>query len=121
MPLRHFRKAQRAKEVARNKKERALNRDAQSQNPEAVREQLKDAIAEEQAGSNPALRMRKKALQSAYEQAIKKQMVSSRWLVRMMNGSDGDSGSHAVLAPSSLLAIVGSGGKQQARGVGGSL
>lgn len=75
------RKTQRAKEIARNKKERSLQRDAFSKrdDPEALKEQLKEVIAAEQAGkSNPTLRLRKKALQTAYEQAIKRQIVSKR-------------------------------------------
>lgn len=77
--LRTCRKTQRAKEIARNKKERSLQRDAYSKrdDPESLKEQLKEVIAAEQAGkSNPTLRLKKKALQSAYEQAIKRQMVS---------------------------------------------
>uniref|UniRef100_A0A1D2AAA7 Wbp11/ELF5/Saf1 N-terminal domain-containing protein n=1 Tax=Auxenochlorella protothecoides TaxID=3075 RepID=A0A1D2AAA7_AUXPR len=76
-PADAFRKTQRAKEIARNKKERSLQRDAYSKrdDPESLKEQLKEVIAAEQAGkSNPTLRLKKKALQSAYEQAIKRQM-----------------------------------------------
>lgn len=64
--------------MARNKKERALNREAQAHvdDPALLREQLREAIAAEQDGtSNPALRMRRKALQAAYEEAIRKQVV----------------------------------------------
>ncbi|GAB4822894.1 hypothetical protein N2152v2_009940 [Parachlorella kessleri] len=76
-PADAFRKAQRAKEIARNKKERQLQRDAFSKrdDPEVLKEQLKEIIEQEQQGKmNPTLRLRKKALQSAYDQAIKRKM-----------------------------------------------
>lgn len=71
------RRAQKSKELARNKKERSLQRDAHAKtaDPEALRQELQEVLAAEQAASNPALRLKKKTLQHAYEQALKKQMV----------------------------------------------
>jgi hypothetical protein len=46
--------------------------------PAALRQQLKEIIDQEQeleGGLNPTLKMKKKALQQAYNQAIQKQMV----------------------------------------------
>jgi hypothetical protein len=71
------RRTQRAKEVARNKKERHLHRDAlaQTSEPEKIREQLREVIAQEEEGAaNPTLRLRKKALQQALGQAVREQM-----------------------------------------------
>ncbi|PSC68774.1 WW domain-binding 11 [Micractinium conductrix] len=76
-PADAHRKAERAKEIARNKKERQLLRAANKQrdDPETLREQLKEVIDLEQQGKmNHTLRLRKKALQSAYDQAIKRKM-----------------------------------------------
>jgi len=45
-------------------------------NPSLLREQLKEVLDAEQAGLlNPSLRLKKKALQHAYDAAIKKKMV----------------------------------------------
>ena len=45
--------------------------------PETLKRQLKEVLAEEEAGNmNPTMRLKKKALQGAYEEAIRKQMVS---------------------------------------------
>ena len=47
-----------------------------SDDPESLREQLKEVIDLEAGGKmNPSLRLRKKALQAAYDMAIKRQMV----------------------------------------------
>ena len=51
--------------------------------PETLKRQLKEVLAEEEAGNmNPTMRLKKKALQGAYEEAIRKQMVS-RWMVNI--------------------------------------
>lgn len=78
-PYSRRRRAQKSKELARNKKERSLQRDAQSKtaDPATLRQELQEVLAAEQTSSNPALRLKKKTLQHAYEQALKKQMV--RW------------------------------------------
>ncbi|KAL4854138.1 hypothetical protein ACK3TF_005128 [Chlorella vulgaris] len=76
-PADAHRKAERQKEIARNKKERQLQRAAlkQRDDPETLREQLKEVIDQEQAGKmNPSLRLKKKALQQAYDLAIKRKM-----------------------------------------------
>eukprot|EP00887_Chlorella_sp_A99_P004077 scaffold11.g4077.t1 len=86
-PADAFRKTQRAKEIKRNKMERQLQREALSHKsePERLRDELKEILELEQARwgggapggqgrMNPALRLKKKALQHAYDQAIKKKM-----------------------------------------------
>jgi hypothetical protein len=49
--------------------------------PETLKEQLKEIIDIEQQGRmNPTLRLKKKALQQAYDQAIKRKMVGwAQW------------------------------------------
>ncbi|KAL4433700.1 hypothetical protein ABPG75_000141 [Micractinium tetrahymenae] len=77
-PADAHRKAERAKELKRNKQERTLQRQAlkQTDDPETLREQLKEVIEQEQAGKmSYTLKLRKKALQHAYDQAIKRKMV----------------------------------------------
>jgi predicted ribosome quality control (RQC) complex YloA/Tae2 family protein len=72
------RKAQRAKEIARNKKERRFQRDAHSlqSNPDAIKDELKEVLALEEDGKgNQTVRLKKKALQGAYDNAIKKKKV----------------------------------------------
>ena len=72
------RKAQRAKEIARNKKERKFQRDAHSlqSNPDAIKDELKEVLALEEDGKgNATVRLKKKALQGAYDNAIKKKKV----------------------------------------------
>ncbi|KAL4450675.1 hypothetical protein ABPG77_001031 [Micractinium sp. CCAP 211/92] len=76
-PADAHRKAERAKELKRNKQERTLQRQAlkQTDDPETLREQLKEVIEQEQAGKTSyTLKLRKKALQHAYDQAIKRKM-----------------------------------------------
>lgn len=75
----YCRKAQRAKEIARNKKERKFQRDAHSlqANPDAIKDELKEVLALEEDGKgNQTVRLKKKALQGAYDNAIKKKKVS---------------------------------------------
>ena len=74
-----LRKAQRAKEIARNKKERKFQRDAHSlqTQPDQIKNELKEVLALEEDGKmNQTIRLKKKALQGAYDQAIKKKKVS---------------------------------------------
>eukprot|EP00890_Picochlorum_soloecismus_P004278 jgi/Picsp_1/4851/NSC_02216-R1_proline-rich family protein len=76
-PMDSFRKSQRSKEVAKNKKERQLQREAMSHvsDPSYLRQQLKEILDEEQAGPlHAAQRSRKKTLQTAYSLAVKKKM-----------------------------------------------
>ena len=80
-PADAFRKTQRAKEIARNKKERKFQRDAHSMkdNPEAIKEELKSVLdmEETQEGRvNQTIRLKKRALQGAYDTALKKRKVS---------------------------------------------
>lgn len=77
-PMDSHRKAERAKQLARNKKERQLQREAMSHidDPVLLRQQLKEILEEEEIGSlNATQRSRKKTLQKAYDAAIKRQMV----------------------------------------------
>ncbi|KAL4517153.1 hypothetical protein Ndes2526B_g00742 [Nannochloris sp. 'desiccata'] len=78
-PMDAFRKAERAKQVSKNKKGRQLQREAaqHTSDPAALRQQLKEILDLEQeleGGLNPTMRLKKKALQQAYNQAIQKQM-----------------------------------------------
>lgn len=76
-PMDSFRKSQRSKELAKNKKERQFQREALSHvsDPSYLRQQLKEILDEEQAGPlNAAQRSRKKTLQTAYSLAVKKKM-----------------------------------------------
>lgn len=56
-------------------------RDLSRSEPERLREELKEVLElEAQGRMNPTLRLRKKALQHAYDAAIKKKMVRGhRW------------------------------------------
>jgi hypothetical protein len=78
-PADAFRKAQRKKEIARNKAERSYVRDAygRKDKPAELREELKDLIELEQQGGNlnKLQKIRKKVLQEAYDAALKKQKV----------------------------------------------
>ncbi|CAK0784079.1 hypothetical protein CVIRNUC_007282 [Coccomyxa viridis] len=74
-PADAFRKEQRAKEIARNKKERKFLRDAHKMksDPNALKEELKEVLELEEDGKlNMTVRLKKRALQGAYDQAIKK-------------------------------------------------
>ena len=79
-PADAFRKTQRAKEIARNKKERKFQRDAHSMkdNPEAIKEELKSVLDAEEGQDgrvNQTIRLKKRALQGAYDTALKKRKV----------------------------------------------
>lgn len=80
-PADAFRKTQRAKEIARNKKERKFQRDAFAlkAQPDQIRDELADVLDKEQEGQvlSQTLRLKKRALQSAYDAALKKKKVSS--------------------------------------------
>ena len=72
------RKAEKARQLARNKQERQMQREAMQHvdDPAYLRQQLKELLDEEEAGGmlNAAQRSKKKTLQMAYEAAIKKQI-----------------------------------------------
>ncbi len=77
-PADAFRKTQRQKEIVRNKKERKFTRDAfgTTDDPVTLREQLQEVLELEEAGKmNPTLRLKKRALQAAYDTALKKKRV----------------------------------------------
>lgn len=90
-PADAYRKTQRAKEIARNKKERKFQRDAhalQSQ-PDAIKAELESVFNKEEEGRvpNQTLRLKKVALERAYEAALKKKKEGE---VRMLtNGEEG--------------------------------
>ncbi|KAK9908252.1 hypothetical protein WJX75_004876 [Coccomyxa subellipsoidea] len=74
-PADAYRKEQRAKEIARNKKERKFQRDASKMksNPEALKEELKEVLELEEEGKlNLTIKLKKRALQGAYDLALKK-------------------------------------------------
>lgn len=77
-PADAYRKQQRAREIARNKKERKFLREAHAlkANPEAIKEELKEVLELEEKGKvNLTIRLKKRALQGAYETAVKKTKV----------------------------------------------
>ena len=77
-PADAHRKAQRQKEILRNKKERKFQRDAHAlqKNPDAIKDQLKEVLDLEENGRvNLTLRLKKRALQGAYDTAVKKRKV----------------------------------------------
>lgn len=77
-PADAHRKKERAKEIARNKKERKFLREAHAlkANPEDIKEKLKEVLAVEESGNyNLTIRLKKRALQGAYETAVKKGKV----------------------------------------------
>ena len=78
-PADAFRKTQRAKEIARNKKERKFQRDAFAlkAQPDQIRDELVEVLDKEEGGKglNQTLRLKKRALQSAYDAALKKKKV----------------------------------------------
>lgn len=80
-PADAFRKTQRAKEIARNKKERKFQRDAFAlkAQPDQIRDELAEVLDKEEDGKvlNQTLRLKKRALQSAYDAALKKRKVSN--------------------------------------------
>ncbi|CAL8469062.1 g8603 [Coccomyxa elongata] len=74
-PADAYRKEMRAKEIARNKKERKFQRDASKMksDPEALKEELKEVLELEEEGKlNLTVRLKKRALQGAYDLALKK-------------------------------------------------
>lgn len=74
-PTDAFRKEQRKKEVQRNKTERKYQRDAYSKKakPDELKTELAELIELEQAGGlNKMQRLRKKVVQDAFDQSIKK-------------------------------------------------
>lgn len=79
-PADAYRKTQRAKEIARNKKERKFQRDAFAlkAQPDQIRDELADVLDKEEDGKvlNQTLRLKKRALQSAYDAALKKKKVA---------------------------------------------
>jgi WW domain binding protein 11 len=77
-PADAFRKAQRAKEIARNKKERKFLRDASSlrHDPEAIKKELQEVIRLEDEGKmNTTTRLKKRAFQQALTTTVTKQKV----------------------------------------------
>lgn len=75
-PADAYRKAQRAKEIERNKKGRQFQREAlrKRDNPEVLKQELAGLIAEEQQGGATAeLRLKRKAVATAFDAAVKKQ------------------------------------------------
>jgi hypothetical protein len=77
-PVLQQRKAEKAKQLARNKHERQMQREAMQHvdDPAYLRQQLRELLDEEEASGmlNAAQRSKKKTLQAAYEAALKKQM-----------------------------------------------
>ena len=85
-PTDAFRKEQRKKEISRNKLERKFQRDAHSKkdNPDVLRSELEEIIAAEEDGPlRKDLRLRKKVLQDAFDQSIKKQKVRDARFCRL--------------------------------------
>lgn len=87
------RKAERKKEVMRNKMERKYMRDAASQKdkPEDIKKQLQEVLAVEEQGKvlNKQLRLRKKVLQEAYDHALKKKKVRNLCWQGRLGGKGG--------------------------------
>jgi hypothetical protein len=82
-PADAFRKEQRKKEVARNKMERKFIREGAKlrSEPDTLKKELQDLISMEDSGALPKnLKLKKKALQEAYDQAIKRQKVGRTWV-----------------------------------------
>lgn len=76
-PTDAFRKEERKKQVNRNKLERKFQREAHRlNNTTALKDELKSIIMAEEDGTlNKNLRLKKKVLQEAYDQAVRKQKV----------------------------------------------
>lgn len=77
---------QRAKEIARNKKERKFQRDAHKMksDPDALKEELKEVLELEEEGKlNLTVRLKKRALQGAYDLALKKKKVRYTSMTRI--------------------------------------
>jgi hypothetical protein len=79
-PADAFRKEQRKKEVARNKTERKFIREGARlrSDPETLKKELQEVLdIEENQGVLPkTLKLKKKALQEAYDQALKRRKAS---------------------------------------------
>ena len=77
-PADAFRKSQRQKEILRNKRERKFQRDAHAlqADPDAIKDQLKDVLDQQDNGKvNLTLRLKQRALQGAYDTAVKRKKV----------------------------------------------
>ncbi|EIE21057.1 hypothetical protein COCSUDRAFT_67053 [Coccomyxa subellipsoidea C-169] len=84
-PADAYRKEMRAKEIARNKKERKFQRDASKMksNPEALKEELKEVLELEEDGKlNLTIKLKKRALQGAYDLALKKKKEDAQRAVQ---------------------------------------
>ena len=90
------RKAEKARQLARNKQERQMQREAMQHvnDPSYLRQQLKELLDEEEAAGvlSAAQRSRKKTLQAAYEASIKKQVQNEAEKKRREEGAAGRSG-----------------------------
>jgi len=89
------RKAERAKAVARNKKERTLTRaaGALTHDLDAVRAELGAVLAAEaDGGGNATLRLKKKALQAALGEALAKQRTATAAQAAATAGPSGGAG-----------------------------
>lgn len=89
-PADAFRKEQRKKEVARNKLERKFIRGAGAlkSKPEELKKELQEIIEVEENGTlSKALKLRKKAVQEAYDQAIKRKKVCQSACARQSHSS----------------------------------
>ena len=81
-PADAFRKAQRQKEIARNRRERQFVRQAARQvgDAEAIKAELSEVLALEEAGTvGTSVRLKKKVLQQAYEAALIKKKAQRAW------------------------------------------
>ena len=77
-PADAFRKSQRQKEILRNKRERKFQRDAHAlqADPDAIKDQLKDVLDQQDSGKvNLTLKLKQRALQGAYDTAVKRKKV----------------------------------------------
>ena len=84
-PAEAYRRQQKAKDIAKGKKERQFTREAfsQKEDPESLKAQLKEVIDLEASGEmTTALRMKKKALQQAFDAAVKNKMAQQAQMKR---------------------------------------
>ncbi len=97
------RKAEKARQMARNKQERQMQREAMQHvdDPAYLRQQLKELLDEEEASGmlNAALRSKKKTLQMAYEAAIKKQIQTEAQKKRREEASASARGDGSAAVP----------------------
>ena len=95
-PVVQQRKAEKARQLARNKQERQMQREAMQHvnDPAYLRQQLKELLDEEEAAGvlSAAQRSRKKTLQAAYEASIKKQVQNEAEKKRREEDAAGRSG-----------------------------